>query len=355
MSFDLLVFDPLRVPNEDNDMRAWYDALVKWDHPDSNVTLAQTTPALRNFCKLLAQDFPPMTPNQNFAGKPASITDRLMHLFSGKKTTDPRFADDFDEAYLTDYSIAKDAIFLCFAWSVSDDAKRTVLDAAAKSRVGFWNVSEKNSHPLRLPQQIKDLRGQLGDVPKVALTNAELFKMLKDDGWKVRRDRDDSSRSATLTTGETILRVFPSVRRSTKGVVIDWGEQAIPKVYLKAVCEIQGEKVDFYPLTLGRGTRQDAPDITLSTAKAELDEITCRLLQQDLQAALEETASLPFSTPGNAAIRLLSAKACLGEFSELSDIRDRMKKGERQGFVPYIQVEHLERAVKACAQIGNFP
>ena len=355
MSFDLLVFDPGRAPDDDKEMRAWYDALVKWDHPDSNVTLAQTTPALRNFYKLLAQDFPPMTPNQDGAGKPASITDRLIHLFSGKKTIDPRFADDFDEARLTDYSIAKDAIYLCFAWSVSDDAIRTALDAAAEARVGFWNISEKNSHPLRLPQQIKDLRGQLGNVPKVGLTSADLFKMLKNYGWNVRRDCDDGSRSATLITGETVLRVFPSVRRSTKGMSIDWGEQAIPRKYLKAVCEIQGEEVDFYPLTLGQGTRLEAPNITLPTAKAELDQITCHLQQRDLQAALEETASLPFSTPGNAAIRLLAAKACLGQFFELSDIRDRMKKGERQGFVPYIQVEHLERAVKACAQIGNFP
>ena len=355
MSFDLLVFDPGRVPDEDNEMHAWYDALVKWDRPDSNVKLAQTTPALRNFYKLLAQDFPPMTPNQDDASKTASITDRLMYLFSGKKIIDPRFADDFDEAFLTEYSIAKDAIYLCFAWSASEDAIRTALDAAAKARVGFWNISEKNSYPLRLPQQIKHLRTQLGETPKVGITKADLFKMLKTDGWNVRRDRDDGSRSATLIKGQTVLRVFPSVRRSAKGVSIDWGEQAIPREYLKAVCEIQGEEVDFYPLTLGRGTRQEAPNITLSTAKAELDEIICRLLQKDLQAALEETASLPFSTPGNAAIRLLSAKACLGEFFELSDIRDRMKKGERQGFVPYIQVEHLERAVKVCAQIGNFP
>lgn len=354
MSFDLLVFDPARVPNNDEDMRAWYDALVKWDHPDSNVTLARTTPALRKFYKLLAQKFPPMTPIQENAGKPASIADRLMRLFSGKKTIDTRFADDFDEARLTDYAIAKEAIYLCFAWSVSDDAIRAALDAAAEARVGSWNVSDKNSHPLRLPQQIKHLRSQLGEPPKVGITNSDLFKMLKDDGWHVRRDRDDGSRSATLIRGETVLRVFPSVRRSNKGMSIDWGEQAIPREYLKAVCEIRGEEVDFYPLTLGRGTRQEAPNITLSTAKAELDDIICRLLQKDLQAALKETASLPFSTPGNAAIRLLSAKASLGEFFELAEIRDRMKKGERQGFVPYIQVEHLERAVKVCAQIGNF-
>ncbi len=355
MSFDLLVFDPARVPDSDHDMCAWYDALVKWDHPDSNVTLAQTTPALRNFYELLALNFPPITPNQDNSSKPARITDRLIHLLSGQKTIDPRFAEDFDEARLTDYSIAKDAIYLSFAWSVSDDAIKTALDAAAETRVGFWNVSEKNSHPLRLPQQIKHLRSQLADSPNVGTTKADLFKMLKASGWNVRRDRDDGSRSATLITGETVLRVFPSVRRSTEGLSIDWGEQAIPREYLRAVCEIQGEEVDFFPLTLGRRTRQKAPNITLSRAKAELDDIVCRLLQRDLKAELEEIANLPLSTPGNAAIRLLSAKACLGEYLELSDMRDRMRKGQRQGFVPYIQVEHLDRAVKVCLQIGNIP
>lgn len=178
--------------------------------------------------------------------------------------------------------------------------------------------------------------------------------MLKAEGWNLRRDRDDGSRSATLKTGETVLRVFPSVRRSTNGVFIDWGEQAIPREYLKAVCEILGEEVDFYPLTLGGGTRREAANITLSKAKDDLDKIIWRLLKRDLQAELEEIASLPLSTPGNAAIRLLSAKAVLGEYFELANMRDRMQKGERQGFVPYIQVEHLDRAVKVCAQIGNF-
>lgn len=157
MSFDLLVFDPARVPNDDWDMRAWYDALVKWDHPDSNVTLAQTTPALRRFYKLLAPNFPPIASNHDDASKPASIMDRLKGLFSERKTIDPRF----DEARFTDYSIAKDAIYLCFSWSVSEDATRSALDAAAEARVGFWNISERNSHPLRLPQQIKHLRSRL--------------------------------------------------------------------------------------------------------------------------------------------------------------------------------------------------
>ena len=218
------------------------------------------------------------------------------NLFSGRTPPNPRDAEDFDEARIADYSIAKDAIYLTFAWSVAEDALRAVLDAASEARVGFWNVSASDVQPIRLQRQIKDLRDLLGDVPTMELTKAALFKMLATSGWTVRRHADDGSRSATLEDGDVVFQVYPDLRRSSRGMAIDWRDNASPKPYIAAISEIQGDALAFFPVTVASGSRQEGVEVTLSDAKGELDQIVRRLRQRDLQAEMREVAQLPLST-----------------------------------------------------------
>lgn len=284
-----------------------------------------------------------------------SLARLIGRLLTGKRQPESArgLPEDFDEACFTDYSFGKDAIYMCFAWSVSEPALHATIDAALRSHVGLYYVSANNARPLRKRKDLIALKSQILLTPAPKFTKADLFRILKEDGWIVTRDPDDGSRSATRVEEDKVFRLFPHISNTSDGTCIEWGEGVVPLKYLNAISVIADKPHNFYPVKIHNSTRLERKNLTNEVAKAELDDIVAKLREEDLTAALNETANLPLSSPGNAPLRLLAAKACRGEYFDLCELRDKMKSGDRQGFVPYIKSEHLERAVKACVQVNE--
>ena len=46
-----------------------------------------------------------------------------------------------DDPHVTDYSMAKDVVYCCFAWSLAEEACGRMKESTAKCAVGFFNVS----------------------------------------------------------------------------------------------------------------------------------------------------------------------------------------------------------------------
>jgi len=355
MSFDLLVFDRRKVPQSDEEFLIWYEALAKWDQEETYNQIGDTTPKLRKFYKHISSKFPPMNPvgHERRSGR---IWQRITAFFDRGKSGQVISEDDLDEGRRTDYSIANDAIYLSFAWSEAEKASRATLDAALKSKVGFWFVSADDSKPLRTDHEIRALRKTLGEDPVRLFSKTNLYNMLETEGWAIQRDPDDGSRSATLAEDGMIVRIAPSIRATDQGMAIDWYENIITTSYAKATecISTNPEYNYFYPIDHNFGKRRADVVSSLSEAKEILEKLVQQLKQTDIQAELQKVSDLPLSYPGNAAIRILAAKACLGEISELRKIRDRMRAGDRQGFVLYIEIDHLENAISVCEEISAF-
>lgn len=359
MSFDLLVFDPRLAPTKDEEFIDWYRSLVRWDQPEDNFDPKTSSPSLQNFFFHLSKTHPSMRWSDTVADKPTrkegSLARLIGHLFRWKRQPESarELPEDFDEACFADYSFSKDAIYIGFAWSVSEQALHATIDAALRARVGFYYVSANNARPIRRRQDLIALKNQILPAPTPKFTKADLFKILKEDGWLVTRDTDDGSRSATRVEEDKVFQLFPRISHTCDGTSIDWGEGVVPLKYLDAISVIDDKTYNFYRLKFQNGTRIERKNLTREVAKLELDDIVAKLREEDLTAALHETANLPLSSPGNSPLRLLAAKACKGAYFDLCEMRDKMKSGNRQGFVPYIKTEHLERAVKACVQLNE--
>jgi hypothetical protein len=359
LSFDLLVFDPRLAPEKDKEFAEWYESLVRWDRPLDNFDPKTSSLPLQIFFGHLSKAFPLM--RRSDIGPPVAIREeRSLARLIGRLLRWKRqpahaeeLPEDFDEAYLTDYSFGEDAIYMCFAWSVSEPALHATVDAALRSHVGLYHVSANDARPLRKRQDLIALKNQILLTAAPKFTKADLFRILKEDGWTVTRDPDDGSRSATRVEEDKVFRLFPHIRNTSNGTCIDWRESVAPLKYLNAISVIADEPRNFYPVKLNKGTRLERKNITHDMVKVELDDIIAKLRDEDLTAALSETANLPLSSPGDAPLRLLAAKACIGEYSDLCELRDKMKSGDRQGFVPYIRTEHLERAVQACFDLNE--
>jgi hypothetical protein len=116
MSYDLMVFEPEAAPRKHAALMAWYDKLTKWDEGHSYGDSAVTTPRLRAWLGDMQKIFP--------------------SIYT------PETEDALDgDGVLSDYSIAKQAIYAGFAWSKAVDAAATAERLAAKHGVGFFDVS----------------------------------------------------------------------------------------------------------------------------------------------------------------------------------------------------------------------
>jgi hypothetical protein len=114
-----MVFDPLDAARDRPHFIEWYKRTTEWTEGHSYDDPKVTTTALQAWY----EDIRRMFPNMNGPGAPPDDEiDRYGHR-------------------LTDYSIAKHAIYAAFAWSVAEDAYQEVRQTAVAHKVGFYDVS----------------------------------------------------------------------------------------------------------------------------------------------------------------------------------------------------------------------
>lgn len=158
MSYDLLVFNPEIAPRNRSDFMNWYNNLTKWEEQRDYNSPIGMTGNLPTFFEQLREEFPAM--NGPFAyefnqvePKPPSFWRKF---FKGTQT---HKAETFDEALITDYTLAENAIYMAFARSVADRAFNRVFNTALSTGVGFFNVSANNGAIVHDAGQFEGLMG----------------------------------------------------------------------------------------------------------------------------------------------------------------------------------------------------
>jgi len=118
VSFDLVVFDPTKVPADRKGFLAWWQEASKWDDEGHDYNDPQlTTAPLRAWFMDMISGFPPM----NGPHAKSELPD--------------------DEASATDYTIGKAVIFAAFAWSKGEQAAEAVAQLAERHGLGVFNAS----------------------------------------------------------------------------------------------------------------------------------------------------------------------------------------------------------------------
>jgi hypothetical protein len=158
MSYDLLVFDPDIAPRDREAFMIWYRDLTKWvDQRDYN-SLDGTSENLCTFYNIMKTHFPPMNGREAYEFPvPPPPRSKFWTMIFGPRVhkIDPR--QQLKEAYVTDYCIAKNAIYMAFASSIAADAYSAVVSTALKSGVGFFDVSAPSGAILHDPDELSRL------------------------------------------------------------------------------------------------------------------------------------------------------------------------------------------------------
>lgn len=161
MSYDLLVFDPDIAPRDRDQFMSWYRQLIKWEEPRDYNSIDGTTGNLQAFYDRLRRDYPPMNgPNayhtethSKSEGGGRTLMERLFGVL--KPVSEPK--PMFNDAFITDYSIAESAIYMAFAWSINAEAYSDVVSAAIATGVGFYDVSAGNGVIIHDREKLEEL------------------------------------------------------------------------------------------------------------------------------------------------------------------------------------------------------
>lgn len=119
MSYDLAVFDVAEPPRDRQGFMAWFDQRTNWEDGFDYNSPDNLTSALRTWFIEMIQSYPPMN--------------------------GPLAVDDPDSPTVTDYSLGRSLIYMAFAWSQADHARATIVELAARHRVGFFDVSSAST------------------------------------------------------------------------------------------------------------------------------------------------------------------------------------------------------------------
>jgi hypothetical protein len=116
MSYDLMVFNPEAAPKTHQAFLDWFTDAMEAGDGICFMDPAVATAPLRDWYADMVEIFP----NLNGPGASEELPE--------------------DEATASDYSIGKDAIYVCFAWSKTEQAYSACFELAEKHQVGFFNA-----------------------------------------------------------------------------------------------------------------------------------------------------------------------------------------------------------------------
>jgi hypothetical protein len=117
MSYDLMVFDLDAAPSEPKAFMAWYDTVTEWSEGHDYADPSNASAILQSWYRDMLASFPAMN------------------------GPDAKIEDDEMSNTVSDYCIAKRAIYIAFAWSVAEASYRETTRLAEKHGLGFFDAS----------------------------------------------------------------------------------------------------------------------------------------------------------------------------------------------------------------------
>jgi len=112
-----MAFNPAAAPRSREQFMKWYPDQNEQEEPHSYDNPENTDSPLKAWLVEFMKEFPAMN-------GPCAAGD-----------------DMIDDPHVTDYSMGRDVVYCCFAWSLAEEAYQKMKESTAKHSVGFYNVS----------------------------------------------------------------------------------------------------------------------------------------------------------------------------------------------------------------------
>lgn len=181
------------------------------------------------------------------------------------------------------------------------------------------------------------------------MTNAELYNILLDNGWTIRKGIDDC---AYKQLPDRQIQVIPGIKNLIDEYQIIMMTSVSTKDFSILVEYIEDNKKPRKIVHSGIvKNKQDCIQTnnpTRGVVETYLQDIEVWAHEQDTEAGLKQYCKLPTDSKGNLPLHHLSALAISGQSKQLANYLEHFKKSDNMGFVPYIKQDFIERALEAA-------
>lgn len=171
--------------------------------------------------------------------------------------------------------------------------------------------------------------------------------ILKSYGWRVMRD-EVGDEFAEFTLSDRTVSIGYIARQLIKEQLLNFSPSVTNDAFYKASAYIRGIKDGYSIISAWSGIEVRASEITEAHVRQLSDEAIAWAQAQDLEKGLSDLAALPTTCTGTRPILHLAALAVLGKIDQIRSYQASFEAGDRLGFVPYINKDFIDRAVKAA-------
>lgn len=172
----------------------------------------------------------------------------------------------------------------------------------------------------------------------------DVVLILKEQGWICSKDEVGDYFCVT-DVGGAQLQVIPSVGKRSDHFRVSLMPSISSKEFSEAVSLILGEGGSNVPVVVSN----EAPEKLSSFSSDDVIRLSEKAVSwarsQSIEEGLMVYRKLPADVKGAMPIRHLAALAIAGDTGRLYEYKKHFEKGDRLGFVPYITIDMIDRAL----------
>lgn len=174
----------------------------------------------------------------------------------------------------------------------------------------------------------------------------DLYKQLELIGWQIEKD-EVGDRVASFDLPDRQVSIVPDIRRIRGEQQLAASPTLSTDKFSDVCAKIRADGASYTPLVRAwKSFKVKVPEVEIEHVVRLSGEAIDWAKKQDLPAALLEHAGLPTTSPGARPIWHLAALAILGDASKLRSYHSSFIAGDRLGFVNYVTIDYIERALE---------
>ncbi|MDZ4332843.1 MAG: hypothetical protein U1A62_04190 [Pseudomonas sp.] len=186
----------------------------------------------------------------------------------------------------------------------------------------------------------------------------EILSALEGVGWRCGKD-EAGDYFCLMDIGTAQVQIIPAIGKRSDHFRVSFMPSISTKAFTEAVEFISGESGGFEPIIVSNDVPEKIADFSSSDVIRLSQAAISWANEQDVAQGLSLYRQLPTDSKGARPLRHLAALAVAGDVERLTSYQYSFEQGDRLGFVPYITVEMLGRALLVARnsqeQSGSYP
>lgn len=165
-------------------------------------------------------------------------------------------------------------------------------------------------------------------------------------GWRAGKD-EVGDRFCVMELDDRQVLVIPTVRKASDHLRVTLMPSISTEEFSAAVSFISGDRArgGHEPIIASRQPPSKLPHLLREDVMRLTEEAVSWARSQDVAKGLEAYRNLPTDSKGAMPLRHLAALALAKDIERLESYRSAFERGDRLGFVPYIDKGMIDRAV----------